>query len=110
MTRLSNRQYPMLLALVDNGTDHYMNIEEAQSFDQRPFRSMLIQGWAAYRPGRGFHVTKEGIKALHEFLETDITRKDPTMPLTAYFDPTAYGLELKNKKRHLHVIPKKGAA
>jgi len=92
MTRLSNRQYPMLRALVDNGMQHYMTIEQAQQFDQRPFRSMLIQGWCAYRPGRGFHVTREGKQALEEFVGTDILRKNPSKPLTAYFDPTAYGI------------------
>jgi hypothetical protein len=114
MVRLSNRQYPMLRALYDNGADHYMTITEAQRFDQRPFRSMLIQGWCAYRPGRGFHITREGKDALHEFMDTDIVRKNPTLPLTAYFDPVAYGLDpLKIRQRaqaKLHVIPKRGAA
>lgn len=105
MTRLSNRQYPMLLALID--TD-FMTIDEAQAFDQRPFRSMLIRRWAAYRPGHGFHVTREGQDALREFLQTDITRKNPSLPLTAYFDPTAYGLA---PKRQVHVIGvRRGAA
>lgn len=107
MTRLSNRQYPMLLALHD--TD-YMSLDEAQAFDQRPFRSMLIRRWAAYRPGRGFHVTREGRAALQEFLQTDITRKDPSMPLTAYFDSTAYNLPTP-AKRHLHAMAaREGAA
>jgi len=88
----------MLRALYDNGSNNYMTIDEAQKFDQRPFRSMLIQGWAAYRPGRGFHVTREGKAAMYEFQTTDIMRKDPSMPLTAYFDPTAYGLGQPNKK------------
>ena len=30
MTRLSNRQYPMLLALCDNGENSYMPIEDAR--------------------------------------------------------------------------------
>lgn len=101
MTRLSNRQYPMLLALHDLGTDHFMTIEEAQRFDQRPFRSMLVRRWCAYRPGRGFHITKEGRAALEEFLTTDITRKNPAAPLTAYFDPTAYGL---HRPRRIHAV------
>jgi hypothetical protein len=96
----------MLRALVDNGSDHFMSIEEAATFDQRPFRSMLIQGWASYRPGRGFHVTKEGKRALDEFLTTDISRKHPEMPLTAYFDATAYGLG--PRKARVHVM--RGAA
>jgi hypothetical protein len=31
----------------------YMSINQAQHYDQRPFRSMLVRGWIAYRPGRG---------------------------------------------------------
>jgi hypothetical protein len=100
----------MLRALVDNGSDHYMTIEEAQQFDQRPFRSMLIQRWAAYRPRRGFHITREGKAAMAEFLETDILRKNPTLPLTAYFDATAYGLS-SPRKGGVHVmVARRGAA
>ena len=106
MTRLSNRQYPMLQALCSNGSDNYLTIEEAQQFDQRPFRSMLIRKWAAFRPGKGFYVTKEGRAAMNEFHTTDITRKHPEMPLTAYFDVTAYGL--KPRKARVHVM--RGAA
>jgi hypothetical protein len=89
---LSNRQYPMLRTFIDQGSGYHMHPEEAQAFDQRPFRSMLVRGWVAYRPGRGFHITREGREAWNRFLETDIARKNPTLPLTAYFDPTAYGL------------------
>lgn len=92
MTRLSNRQHPMLRTFIDGGSGFYMPIEEAQTFDQRPFRSMLIQGWVSFRPGRGFHITQEGRDAWQEFYSTDITRKNPTLPLTSYFDATAYGL------------------
>ena len=92
MTRLSNRQWPMLRALYDLGSG-FMSISEAQKFDQRPFRSMLLRKWAAFRPGRGFYITREGRAAMHEFQTTEIFRKDPTLPLTAYFDPTAYGLK-----------------
>jgi hypothetical protein len=110
MTRLSNRQWPMLMALAENGTDQYMTIAEAQRFDQRPFRSMLIRKWAAYRPGRGFYITREGKAAIVEFQSTDITRKNPSLPLTAYFDP-AYGLKTPSKKAAaVHVMPKRGAA
>lgn len=91
MTRLSNRQYPML-EIFASGV--YMRIEEAQIFDQRPFRSMLIRGWVAYKPGRGFHITADGRKARDEFHHTEISRKNPLLPLTAYFDPTAYGLRV----------------
>ena len=89
MTRLSNRQYPMLETFASGV---YMNIEEAQYYDQRPLRSMLVRGWIAYKPGRGFHITNAGRKAHSEFHGTEIGRKDPTQPLTALFDPTAYGV------------------
>ena len=97
MTRLSNRQYPMLKVFVERGANG-MKIEAAQHFDQRPFRSMLIQGWVAYTPLRGFHVTEAGRRAFKEFHHTDIARKNPAMPLTAYFDPTQYGLGDSKKK------------
>lgn len=94
MTRLSNRQYPMLRMFAHEmrGSD-YMTIEEAQLWDQRPFRSMLIHRWIAFRPSYGFHITKEGRAAMEEFENTHIERKDPSLPLTRYFDPTAYGLQ-----------------
>lgn len=96
MTRLSNRQYPMLKQFTEGQI--YMSIAQAQKFDQRPFRSMLIQGWVEYKPGKGFHVTAKGLQAWDEFRFTAIARKDPSMPLTRYFDPTAYGLKLVPKK------------
>jgi hypothetical protein len=99
----------MLKALYDNG-DKCMTIEEAQQYDQRPFRSMLIQRWAEFHPGRGFSITKRGKGALHEFLSTDIFRKDPTLALTSYFDPTAYRLRAPSKKGQVHVMPRRRTA
>ena len=94
MTRLSNRQFPTLRIFIEGGRDFYMNVDEARKIDQRPFRNMLLQGWVSYRPGRGFHATREGRDAWEEFIHTDIGRKNPNLPLTAYFDPTAYGLRI----------------
>lgn len=85
---LSKRQYSMLQEFLSGD---YMSINRAQAFDQRPFRSMLIRGWIAYT-GRGFHITIEGKDAWYEFEHTVIARRNPLLPLTAYFDPTAYGL------------------
>jgi hypothetical protein len=101
MTRLSNRQYPMLRAFAATLRDFHMPIAEAQKYDQRPFRSMLVRRWIAYRPGRGFHITKEGRAAWDEFQAGEIWRKNPSLPLTRYFDPAAYGLR---------VVAKRGAA
>jgi|SRR5215470_19473984 len=92
MTRLSNRQYPLLRIFAGNGMDWCMPIEDAAKFDQRPFRSALIQKWIAYRPGKGFHVTQTGIHAWEEFRGTKILRQNPFGPLTSYFDPTLYDL------------------
>jgi len=109
MTRLSNRQYPMLKAFAEGNV--YMSLAQAQKFDQRPFRSMLIREWVAYKPGRGFHVTPDGLKAWDEFRYTEIARKNPTLPLTRYFDPTAYGLKVpERKKAQVHVMHKRGQA
>jgi len=89
-TRLSSLQYPMLRMFAEDPA-RTMSIEDAQHFDQRPFRSMLIRGWITYHRGqRVFQVTPEGEAAWREFLNRDIARKDPTLPLTAYFNPTAY--------------------
>jgi hypothetical protein len=106
MTRLSNRQFPMLELFV---TGIYMQIEDAMLYDQRPFRSMLIRKWITYKPGRGFHITDEGRRAHREFHDTNIERKNPMLPLTAYFDPTAYGLRVAPKKV-IHEMPRRGAA
>jgi len=95
-----------MIRALDNLGSHYMSIDEAQAYDQRPFRSMLLRGWCAYRPKHGFHITRAGKAALHEFLSTDIARKDATLPLTAYFDPTAYGLH----PTRVHVMPKRKVA
>ena len=98
---LSQRQYPMLQTFV---TGVYMSIAQAQHYDQRPFRSMLMRGWVAYRPGRGFHITPEGKRAFDVFHHTEIQRKNPLMPLTSYFDPTAFGLKQHEPEKQLHRV------
>jgi hypothetical protein len=92
-TRLSSLQYPLLKMFAELGSTGYMSLTDAQRWDQRPFRSLLIRQWVAYRPSKGFHITREGLQAFHEFLSRDIARQNPAAPLTAYFDPTAYGLK-----------------
>lgn len=100
-TRLSNLQFPLLETFASGV---YLSIAEAQHYDQRPFRSMLIRQWIAFKPGRGFHITPTGRKAHEQFHNTEIARKNPTLPLTAYFDPTAYGLRQLPKERTLHRV------
>jgi hypothetical protein len=106
---LSNRQHPMLQAFIDGGSNFYMTIEEAQRYHQRPFRSMLIREWVVFRPGRGFHLTREGRDAWHDYHATEIWRKNPALPLTAYFDPTAYRMK-PSKKATVHVMRRGQAA
>lgn len=93
MIRISTLQYNMLRMFATEGPGFYMSIETAQGFDQRPFRSMLIQKWVVYRAGKGFHITREGREAYRDFQSHDITRKNPLLPLTTYFDVTQYGLK-----------------
>lgn len=107
--RLSNLQYTMLKAFGEQSPDYFMNIETAGRFDQRPFRSMLIRKYISYRPGRGFHITREGRNSYLDFLSTEIWRKTPSMTLTAYFDPIAYGIA-DPLKRKAKVLPMRGAA
>src|SRR5262245_60685236 len=96
MTRLSNRQYPMLRTFAENGANYHMSVRQAQSYDQRPFRSMLIHGWIAYSRGHGFYITKAGRKAWEEFLHTEIHRQNPLAPLTKYFDAQQYGIDFSH--------------
>lgn len=108
----------MLKTFATERADFHMSIEQAQAYDQRPFRSMLIQEWIAFTPGKGFHITKKGREAWYEFGNTDIGRRDHTRPLTAYFDATLYGLKTPKKRKgpakkqalHLTVREMKAAA
>lgn len=99
MTRLSNRQYPMLHTFATAPSTYFMTIDEARGYDQRPFRSMLIQKWIDYKKGKGFYITKEGRRAWYEFGNTDISRKHPELPLTKVFDPEIYGLAIAKRPK-----------
>lgn len=90
MTSLSNRQYPMLKAFAEAKQPFYMPIEEAQRYDQRPFRSMLVRKWISFKPGRGFFITPDGLDAWRIFFSTEIWRKNPSAPLTVYFEAAKY--------------------
>jgi hypothetical protein len=111
MIVLSNRQYPMVQAFIDAGPAYYMTIEEAQKYDQRPFRSMLVRQWVAFRPGHGFFLTKAGRDSWFDYHGTGIFRNEKTrlLPLTSYFDPTAYRMK-PSKKAMVHVMRKRQAA
>lgn len=98
ITRLSTLQYNMLRTFASQHDGHYMTIANAQGFDQRPFRSMLIRRWVTYVPGRGFRLTREGHGVLRDFENHSIERKNPSLPLTAYFDPSVYGLPVARRR------------
>ena len=98
MTRLSNRQYPMLKAFTEC---IYMSVEQAKLYDQRPFRSMLIRQWIKFHPKHGFQITQDGQKAWNEFRSTEIWRLHPERPLTAYFDAKVYGLTAARRPVHM---------
>jgi hypothetical protein len=89
----------MLRLFHELGRQKYMTVEEAGAYDQRPFRSMLIRGYVAYAPRRGFHLTRLGEESYLDFISTDIHRKHMDSPLTSYFDAAAYGLDDKRPKR-----------
>lgn len=94
---LSNLQ----LALLETAchVDH-ISLEQAAQFTQTTFGSALREKnkWLAYRPGKGFVITKEGREARARMYEADITRKNPNGPLTRYFDANAYGLTPRKKR------------
>lgn len=98
MINLSDLGFPMLYALTQL-RGKYMTYEEAQTYDQRPFRSMLIRGWVAWsRKEHGFYLTEAGKNAWNQFNSRDIARKNPHLPLTAFFDAEAFGLAGRDKK------------
>ena len=78
----------MLRIFAERGSEFFMKDWEAQR----------------YRPGRGFHITRAGRQAWHEFQQTSIVRQNPDAPLTRYFDAEAYGLSPQKQHRE-HVMP-----
>ena len=98
MTSLSSLQYPMLKVFASEQLGFHMSEKDAMTFDQRPFRSMLMRGWVSYKPGKGFYLTHAGRDAWIEFGSRSIFRLHPERGLTAYFDRTAYGLPALSPK------------
>ena len=113
---LSDRQYPMLREFIDRGRNFIMPIEEAQVFNQITFRSMLVRQYVRYKPAwndgvgshrGGFVVTTAGRDAFQLFHQSErILRAHPELPLTAYFDPAAYGLDLPGARKSPRSEPK----
>jgi hypothetical protein len=97
---ISERQRPLLDMFLKPGA--VISIKQAQGLDQRPFRSFLVRKYIKYSPAkRGFVATEEFHMAVSRFYDTSIKRKDPTRPLTAYFDPLTYGLNVEPPKPRL---------
>ena len=98
MIQLTERTNGLLEVFAREGLDYHMAIEELQSYDLRPARALHMRGYIAF--GRkGAHITKEGLAAWDKWHNPSLTRKDPTMPLSHYFDSVAYGLPVVRKKR-----------
>jgi hypothetical protein len=98
----------MLQVFIGNGSDYYMTRDAAQQWDQRPFRSMLIRKWVKYRSGHGFYVTREGRDTWNDFHHRDISRANPLLPLTSYFEQI-YGPLPSKKAPAVHVMPTREA-
>jgi hypothetical protein len=107
MTRLSSLQYPVLKLFAGG---KFFSIADCQKLDQRPFRSMLVREYVAYFPGKGFGITQAGLAAWDDFRFRGYLRQNPSLPLTCYFDPVAYGLDPLRPKAKVHVLEKRGAA
>jgi hypothetical protein len=105
---LSNRLFPLVQFFINQGRSYYMNIEEAQTFDQRPFRSALIRQYLMFRSGHGFYLTAAGRDAWERFRHTDIHRINALAPLTRFFDPVAHGVRIDERK--LAIVKKKRRA
>lgn len=86
---LSPRQYQMLKAF---RRARYIGMRGVRMFDQRPLRSMLMRKYVTYSD-TGFHITKAGMEALNTFEEQNILRKDPSRPLTSYFNTRLYHIK-----------------
>jgi len=90
MINLTNRGYPMLHLFSGGG---FVSYHQAHIYDQRPFRSMLLRGYIAYHPGKGFKITAKGREAWEEFTSTQIDqRKNQAAHLTRVFDADRWGL------------------
>jgi hypothetical protein len=98
-TSLSNRLYALLRVF---GSNSWFSLSAVAHYDQRAFRSMLVRQYIDYRPDKGFRMTPLGRDVLQSFKETDISRTDPSLPLTSYFDPAAYGLTPKEPAKPTH--------
>lgn len=107
---ISNYQLPLLRQFI---SQRRMSYSQAHEFDQRAFRSFLQRDWVSYDAGHGFHLTPAGRAAWDLLQHTEIRRKDPTRPLTKYFNAVAHGLEApeskKKRSRSLRVMRRSAA-
>ncbi len=83
---LSRRQYALLCLFIDEGEKYYASVEDAKRYDQRPFRSALIQEWIGYHHGRGFFITQKGRDSHADYGKREwAIRAHQDMPLCEYF-------------------------
>lgn len=110
----SGRQLALLEMLDHVGIEGHISIPEAQTLNQTTFRSALVRGYCTYRSNganeqRGFHVTAEGREALRVFRSADISRKDPSQPLTSLFHPESFRIGKPKPRNNVRAFLKKGA-
>ena len=106
---VSKLQFPMLRDFCAMPPGTFMPLSEASKLDQRPFGSLYHRNWLGYRAGRGFYATADGRKAFDEYTAAEARHRNrPELPLSHYFDPTAYGLSPKTV--HVMAARRAGAA
>jgi hypothetical protein len=80
LTVLSNRQYVMLVLIVEKGR---LTIKDAGELNQTTFRSMLSREYIVW-DGKWFSCSRTGASALGSFEECEIRRKVASLKLTGW--------------------------
>ena len=106
---VSKLQFPLLRDFCAMPPGMFMPVSEASKLDQRPFGSLYHREWVGYRAGKGFYATAKGRSAFDEYTAAEARHRNrPELPLSHYFDATAYGLA--PMKGRVHVMAGRGAA
>lgn len=104
---LSDYQEKVLERFATARSNWYMPLSEAHTIKQGTFRSMLVQQWIAFHrelgEEGGFQVTEAGKERWLRRKEINVFRSEAqfSRPLTAYFDPKAYGLRVVHKRKNV---------
>jgi hypothetical protein len=90
LKRLSPRQYQMLRTFSSLGLKEVMSISALSEYDKRTLKSLHYQGWAVFvdspRKGHlGLKFTTDGLNALRDFENADITVHSKYRKFGSYF-------------------------